>query len=682
MASGRTDPAWKHCVSVDGTTRKLKCKYCEKVLTGGVYRLKHHLAGTSKDVGACVSVPEDVKKSMLDTVHNLQQSLLRKSISIEESNIGHTEESSRKRSSGEETGDSSNIFKRKGTQSTINSIFKKNEREDGCQEMARFFYNNAIPFNVANSEEFKRMVELIGRHGPGLKSPSYHEIRVKYLKQEVENTKHIVEEHKLVWKKTGCTIMTDGWTDRKRRTILNFLVNSPRGTVFLKSIDASDICKTADKIFKMIDDIVEEVGEENVIQVVTDNAANYKAAGELLMQKRKKLYWTPCAAHCIDMMLEDFEKKIPLHHDTIVNGKKITTYIYSRTGLISLLHKYSDGKDLIRPANTRFATSYLTLGCLNDNKGSLIKMFTSSEWQSSQFAKTRDGGLVENLILDKGFWKNILNCLRGALPLIKVLRMVDSHEKPAMGFIYEEMDIAKEKIQNLFNGVSKSYTPIWEIIDHRWDNQLHRPLHAAGYYLNPMLHYHPDFKVDYEVKRGLYECLERLVGDLDVMGKVDLQLESFKTKSGLYELQRFAIRVLSLTCSSSGCERNWSAFERVHTKKRNRLHQRTMNDVVFVMTNSRLTKKKDVRKTKEYTIDDLSSDDEWTVEENETLYGLDEDILLEVGEDDASRRATNDLEVPPIDDDLEVPPIDDNEKEDLLEDQDDYPMISVNDLIG
>ena len=77
-------------MSVDGKTRKLKCKYCEKLLIGGVYKLKHHLTGTSKDVGACVSVPEDVKKSMLDTVHNLQQSLLRKSISIEESNIGQT----------------------------------------------------------------------------------------------------------------------------------------------------------------------------------------------------------------------------------------------------------------------------------------------------------------------------------------------------------------------------------------------------------------------------------------------------------------------------------------------------------------------------------------------------------------------------------------------------------------
>jgi len=139
-------------------------------------------------------------------------------------------------------------------------------------------------------------------------------------------------------------------------------------TVFLKSIDASDICKTTKKIFKMMNDIVEEVGEENNIQVVTDNAANYKAAGELSMQKRKKLYWTPCAIHCIDLMLEDFEKKISLHHNTITNGKKITTYIYSRTSILSLLHKYSEGKDLIRPVNTRFATSYLTLGCLNENK--------------------------------------------------------------------------------------------------------------------------------------------------------------------------------------------------------------------------------------------------------------------------------------------------------------------------
>ena len=82
-------------------------------------------------------------------------------------------------------------------------------------------------------------------------------------------------------------------------------MNSPKGTVFLKSINASSISKTAKKVFEMMDSIVEEVGKENVIQVVTDNAANYKVAGHLLMTKRKRLFWTLCATHCVDFMLED-----------------------------------------------------------------------------------------------------------------------------------------------------------------------------------------------------------------------------------------------------------------------------------------------------------------------------------------------------------------------------------------
>jgi len=70
VESGRTDPAWKHCLSIDGKTRNLRCKYCEKALIEGVYR--HHLVGTSKDVGACISVSEDVNKSLLDTVVTLE----------------------------------------------------------------------------------------------------------------------------------------------------------------------------------------------------------------------------------------------------------------------------------------------------------------------------------------------------------------------------------------------------------------------------------------------------------------------------------------------------------------------------------------------------------------------------------------------------------------------------------
>jgi len=52
-----------------------------------------------------------------------------------------------------------------------------------------------MSFNVVESEEFKRMLELVSKHGSEFKSSSYHEIRVKYLKQLVDNTNLILEEY-------------------------------------------------------------------------------------------------------------------------------------------------------------------------------------------------------------------------------------------------------------------------------------------------------------------------------------------------------------------------------------------------------------------------------------------------------------------------------------------------------
>jgi len=114
---------------------------------------------------------------------------------------------------------------------------------------------------VAKSEESTVMFDLVSR-GLEFKPSSYHEIRFKYLKEEVTNTSLALQSHKDKWKKTGCTIMIDGWTDKKRWTIINFLVNNPKGIVFLKSIYEYAISKIAWKVFEMMDNIVKEVRED------------------------------------------------------------------------------------------------------------------------------------------------------------------------------------------------------------------------------------------------------------------------------------------------------------------------------------------------------------------------------------------------------------------------------------
>ncbi|MQL88638.1 hypothetical protein Taro_021199 [Colocasia esculenta] len=39
------DPAWAHGIVVDMARRKVQCKYCNRVLSGGIFRLKQHLVG-------------------------------------------------------------------------------------------------------------------------------------------------------------------------------------------------------------------------------------------------------------------------------------------------------------------------------------------------------------------------------------------------------------------------------------------------------------------------------------------------------------------------------------------------------------------------------------------------------------------------------------------------------------
>jgi hypothetical protein len=59
------------------------------------------------------------------------------------------------------------------------------------------------------------------------------------LKETVKSTSDLREEHERAWKHYGCTLMSDGWSDRRGRHLINFLVNSPERTYFLESVEAS-----------------------------------------------------------------------------------------------------------------------------------------------------------------------------------------------------------------------------------------------------------------------------------------------------------------------------------------------------------------------------------------------------------------------------------------------------------
>ena len=90
-----------------------------------------------------------------------------------------------------------------------------------------------------------------------MKGPTLHEVRVINLKKESALTKDLMKDHMVKWKKNGCSIMSYGWTDKKKRILVNFLVNYSKGTMFMQSIDASSMIKMGKKMFELLDKCVE-----------------------------------------------------------------------------------------------------------------------------------------------------------------------------------------------------------------------------------------------------------------------------------------------------------------------------------------------------------------------------------------------------------------------------------------
>ncbi|KAK8933898.1 hypothetical protein KSP39_PZI015969 [Platanthera zijinensis] len=87
--------------------------------------------------------------------------------------------------------------------------------------------------------------------------------------------------------------------------------------------------------------------------------------------------------------------------------------------------------------------------------------------------------------------------------------------------------------------------------------------------------------------------------------------------SSAAQLQKLAIRILSQTSSSSGCERNWSVFEQIHTTRRNHLEYQRLNDLVYVRYNINMRDRYELQKRNYDPLDYTSIDsvDLWVVEE-------------------------------------------------------------------
>ena len=120
--------------------------------------------------------------------------------------------------------------------------------------------------------------------------------------------------------------------------------------------------------------------------MVTDNASNNMAAATKMLEKRPHMFWTSCATHTLNLMLQGIGN-LPRFKGVIEKAKAFTIFIYAHNKTLALMRKYTKKRDIVRLGVTRFATSFLTLQSLIDKKKDLRIMVASDEWEQCKHSK-------------------------------------------------------------------------------------------------------------------------------------------------------------------------------------------------------------------------------------------------------------------------------------------------------
>jgi len=141
--------------------------------------------------------------------------------------------------------------------------------------------------------------------------------------------------------------------------LINVLGVSASGAIFITC--HSSINATSQNIATLLLQSIRDVSLNNVVQVITDNAANCKAVGKIIERTHPHIFWYRCLVHTLNLLMHDIvkHKECGWINELYRKGKQLIKFITRHTRVNYFYGTYSK-LQLLKLAKTRFASYYLT----------------------------------------------------------------------------------------------------------------------------------------------------------------------------------------------------------------------------------------------------------------------------------------------------------------------------------
>ncbi|KAL9689719.1 hypothetical protein QQ045_010108 [Rhodiola kirilowii] len=618
-----------------------KCKICGEERQGTYTRVKVHLLRIkNKGIAGCL----DATSQQIREMTKLEEDYEAKLVSMTSKSVplpfGPSPSS---RTSQTNSFDVGALKKRKSDSPLVKAFDNQKRNELDCM-IARMFYTGGLPFTLARNPYYQSTYNFAANNNLGGYVPlGYNRLRTTLLDQEKKHVELSLAPIKNTWGAKRVTIVTDGWSDPQRRPIINFMACCESGPMFIKAVNCAGEVKGKEFIANLLREVIDEVGHQNVVQVITDNASNCKGAGEIIERIYPHIYWTPCVVHTLNLALKNIcaarnvnneETYAECHWITEVHGDvvHIKNFIVNHGKRLSIYSQFTPLK-LLSVGETRFASIVIMLKRFKLVKRALEGMVMCDQWTSYRDDDQGKARFVREKIVDGYWWDKVDYILSFTSPINDMIRVCDT-DKPCLHLVYEMWDVMIEMVKRVIyehehideSETSTLYDVVHNILVARWAKN-NTPLHCLAHSLNPRYYSHEWLTedvtrepphTDTEVSMERRKCFKRLFPNQDDYIKVTNEYASFSLERGdfgdsdaiqmKYTMdprrwwasfgaatlfpQKLAIRLLGQPTSSSCCERNWSTYAFIHSLKRNKLNLKRAEDLVFIHNNLRLLSRK------------------------------------------------------------------------------------------
>nr|KYP30982.1 hypothetical protein KK1_049353 [Cajanus cajan] len=133
--------------------------------------------------------------------------------------------------------------------------------------------SSKLLFNLAKNLYYVNSYSFAANHIlNGFLPPGYNALRTTFSHQEKAQVERLLKPIKSTWNAKGISIVSDGWTDVQRRPLINFMIASERGPIFLKAINVYDEIKNK---HYMADRMIENICVSKRNEVVYVDQCNW-----------------------------------------------------------------------------------------------------------------------------------------------------------------------------------------------------------------------------------------------------------------------------------------------------------------------------------------------------------------------------------------------------------------------